>query len=308
MFKLRKFASSYSGRQSVLLIESAPWPFFVSLGVYYLIVFILLLMRRVTWSLLLDIIFRGVVFLIIGVWCWFRDLIRESLWKGRFTYVTQYFIRVGIYNFILSEFMLFLGFFWAAWYYSGWSTIWVGLNCPCVGVLYINNYGFAFLNTLALFIAGSTVIWIRWGKRTSHDIKVFIGFSIMLIVASLFIFNQFMEWWYGSFTWGDSIMGTTFYFLTGVHFMHAVIGGIAMSWNFFLYRSSLLLGEDSLIYGNTECYWLFVDYMWVLVNLFSYGYVGILLKIRFLMYAVPIDKDLWDFLKEHDLVMNLYSR
>ena len=51
----------------------------------------------------------------------------------------------------------------------------------------------------------------------------YILFSIILLGA-FFLFLQYNEYYYGSFTLADSVFGSVFYMTTGLHALHVIVG------------------------------------------------------------------------------------
>ena len=55
----------------------------------------------------------GILMLLLVMYTWWRDIIREGTYEGHHTSLVQLGLRMGMALFIISEVMFFFGFFWA---------------------------------------------------------------------------------------------------------------------------------------------------------------------------------------------------
>jgi len=72
------------------------------------------------------LIMFGLAVLLVGMICWFRDVIRESTFLKKQTVLIRGNLRIGFILFIVSEVMFFFGFFWAYFHSSLSPTIQIG--------------------------------------------------------------------------------------------------------------------------------------------------------------------------------------
>merc|ERR1712188_157082 len=76
----------------------------------------------------------------------------------------------------------------------------------------------------------------------------------------------------------DSVYGSLFFFLTGLHFFHVVVGLILISlvlWSScFSYKASNLIrvSERYLFYSLQLIYWHFVEVLWLFIFAVLYFY------------------------------------
>ena len=93
-----------------------------------------------------------------------------------------------------------------------------------MGIDAINPFELPLLNTIILLSSGVTVTYahhsIIQGKRRG----VLHGLVYTVFLATIFTFLQGVEYTVSSFTISDSIFGSCFYFGTGFHGLHVMIG------------------------------------------------------------------------------------
>jgi len=97
----------------------------------------------------------------------------------------------------------------------------------------------------------------------------YILFSIILLGA-FFLFLQYNEYYYGSFTLADSVFGSVFYMTTGLHALHVIVGVLFLfvclvRTYFDSFTTEHHIGLEFAIY-----YWHLVDVVWLLVFLVYY--------------------------------------
>merc|ERR1712196_102567 len=104
-------------------------------------------------------------------------------------------------------------------------------------------------------------------------------FSLLsFIQAWTFISLQLKEFLILGLSINDSVYGSLFFFLTGLHFFHVVVGLILISlvlWSScFSYKVSLLIrvSERYLFYSLQLIYWHFVEVLWLFIFAVLYFY------------------------------------
>merc|ERR1712072_1299638 len=97
-----------------------------------------------------------------------------------------------------------------------------------------------------------------------------------LILAWTFISLQLKEFLILALSINDSVYGSVFFFLTGLHFFHVVVGLILLSfvlWSSNFSFKSLLgirISERYLFYSLQLIYWHFVEVLWLFIFLVLY--------------------------------------
>merc|ERR1712160_172658 len=170
---------------------------------------------------------------------WFRDLLRE-LGKKYEVLLIVYFL--FFFLFLASGARLFISFFWASFH---------SLSSPSLGIwpgegFYVPDpCELTFANTLLLSNAAVSL----GGAFVSLQISSsFIFFSSLFsfILAWTFISLQIKEFRIMGLMINDSVYSSVFFFLTGLHFFHLVVGLFLLSL-FFGVLLFLLMFTHSLI-------------------------------------------------------------
>merc|ERR1711994_618617 len=148
---------------------------------------------------------------------WFRDLLREFHQKYEILLMVLFFVCI---LFLASEALLFVSFFWASFHSLSSPTLgtWPGegfyLPDPCE---------LTFANTLLLSNAAVSL----GGAFVSLEIssQFFIFYSLFsFILAWTFISLQIKEFRIMGLSINDSVYSSLFFFLTGLHFFHLLVG------------------------------------------------------------------------------------
>merc|ERR1712151_1308409 len=148
---------------------------------------------------------------------WFRDLLRELAKKYEILLMIFFLL---FFLFLASEGLLFVSFFWASFHSLSSPTlgIWPGegfyLSDPCE---------LTFANTLLLSNAAVSLGGAFVSLEISSQFLIF--FSLFsFILAWTFISLQIKEFRIMGLSINDSVYSCLFFFLTGLHFFHLLLG------------------------------------------------------------------------------------
>merc|ERR1712187_234993 len=251
------------------LLVNSPWLLVFALYVFFLLLsgFNLYCWKGIHFSWNLDLIFIFLFFVvIISFHFWFRDLLREL--NKKYEILLMVFFLVFLL-FLASEGLLFISFFWASFHSLSSPTlgIWTGegfyVPDPCE---------LTFANTLLLSNAAVSL----GGAFVSLEISssFLILFSLLsFILAWTFISLQIKEFRISSLLINDSVYGSLFFFLTGLHFFHLLLGLLLLGLFFWgcsfrwknIYFVNLRVSEVHLFYNLQLFYWHFLEILWLLI-------------------------------------------
>merc|ERR1712161_148284 len=256
------------------LLVNSPWPLVFVLCVFFLFLsgFNLYCWKGIhfSWSLGLNfsLFFFG---LIISFHFWFRDLLRELNKKYEILLMVLFLV---FFLFLASEALLFISFFWASLHSLSSPTLGIW---PGEGFYVPDPCELTFSNTLLLSNAAVSLGGAFISLGISSSFLIF--FSLFsFILGRTFISLQIKEFRIMGLSINDSVYSSVFFFLTGLHFFHLVVGLFLLSLFFwgcsFPFKISLFftlrVSEVHLFYNLQNFYWHFLEILWLFIFLFLY--------------------------------------
>lgn len=264
------------------LVNPSPWPIVVSFSLWLTMLNTVALFHNYNGSVI-DAVF-GLGCLILGMAFWWRDVIRESTYEFKHTSIVRQGLLFGMGLFIISEAVLFFGFFWAFFNSSLVPSAFIGGIWPPVFITPIDPWKLPLVNTLTLIMSGFTltiahrrlkyVPYHDTFARYMHIRTLVLWLTVTVVLAVFFLACQAFEYYYAAFRLSDTAYGTTFYSLTGLHGMHVLVGTIFLTvclWRAFNFHftSWKQVGFKSAVW-----YWHFVDIVWILLFFTVYIWGG----------------------------------
>ena len=199
---------------------------------------------------------------------WIRDLVRENAKKCSLVPLGVFLFGVAL--FLLSEAIFFVSIFWASFHFtsSPFFSFQEALFLPDPCEL---TYGNTLLLSNAAVSLGSAYI-------TRENLVLFGSpHSASFVFAWTFLSLQIKEFRNLSFYLNDSLYGCVFFFLSGLHFFHVVVGlvllgilssipvAFALSCPLEL-RSTHGISQD-FFFLFLAVYWHFVEVVWQFIFL-----------------------------------------
>lgn len=131
--------------------------------------------------------------------------------------------------FLITEILVFLLLFWAWFHASVTPTIWIGNTWPTTGIVAPKWWGIGLYNTTILFISSCFITWCELSlKLRNSSVEIFTSLFWGICASLHFLICQYIEFSRLPFNYKDSIYGTLFYSITGLHLIHVVIGTILL--------------------------------------------------------------------------------
>ena len=243
--------------------HGSPYPLVVGLG------FLL-----VGWGLLwLPVLAAGVPVLLYGVWGWTREYAIEEFEAGVVPEQKRQLLGyetglLGMYVLIVSELLVFAGFF-VAWFYldatrgpfppAGYPGPTLALGVAMTALMVVGS---------ATARAGREAI-----RRDDRDGLVR-GFAATMLVGVLFLVVLGLEYaalLAAGVRWTTGPYGASFYALTGLHALH-LAGGLALL-GVVVYRARSrghFSADRNLMVRTTEAYWHFLTTVSLAILAFVY--------------------------------------
>lgn len=170
----------------------------------------------------------------------------------------------GFIVFLLSESVIFLGFFIGYYVYKTNAANWLPAG---VSGLEIREPA---INTVIL-VSSSFVIYLAERFLRRQNLWGFRFFWLMtMLMGSYFLYGQIIEWQSLKFGFTSGVFGGTFYLLTGFHGLHVLTG--VMLQSLMLVRSFIPGNYDQGEFGveATSLFWHFVDVIWIVLFVLLY--------------------------------------
>jgi len=221
-----------------------------------------------------DLFLLSILFLAKNIKKWYSEVITESTFSGFHTIIVQSGLKLGFILFIVSEIMLFFGFFWAFFHMCLSPDMVLGLSWPPIAILVINPLEIPLFNTLLLLLSGFSLTWVHKALVNNLVKDVIDGWIITIILGSFFLVLQIMEYYESTYSFNDSVYSCTFYMLTGLHGMHVFVGVtfIFICFHRYLYKHFTIIHHLGFLFA--AWYWHFVDIVWILLFLVVYIWGG----------------------------------
>jgi cytochrome c oxidase subunit 3 len=250
------------------LVEPSPWPLSSSIAL------LMLTLGSVgNWHGYINsnLSLLGLILLLIIMGLWWRDTVRESTFQGYHTKRVQKGINIGFMLFIVSEVFFFISIFWAFFHSSLSPSIELGSLWPPKGLEALNAWEVPLANTFILLSSGASLTWCHQ-NLISRDTKtnIIIPLIITLLLALFFTSLQALEYKFSPFTFADGVFGSCFFFATGFHGLHIIIGTTFLLICLLRFSSGHFSSQHHIGLESAIIYWHFVDVIWLFLFVFIY--------------------------------------
>jgi cytochrome c oxidase subunit 3 len=182
----------------------------------------------------------------------------------------DYAAKMGMWLFIFTEILLFAGLFLV---YSVFRFKYPVLFHQ--GALEL-NVTIGSLNTVVLLISSMTVAMSLTAMQKNNKKLALTLLFITILCALIFLFNKYLEWgakfneglYPGSelmlkLERGHLLFFSLYFFMTGLHALHIIIGMVILSIAFIKIRTGTLHIGKYMRLENGALYWHLVDLIWI---------------------------------------------
>jgi cytochrome c oxidase subunit 3 len=259
------------------LVNPSPWPLMGAFSLFCLTGGSAMAMHHITPGLPIAVF--GFACVLMTMFCWWRDVIREGMRDHAHTPAVSHGLRIGMALFITSEIMFFVAFFWAFFSSSlypkvpvtelfqalGHQGVW-----PPKGIVPPDAWDIPFMNTLILLLSGTTVTWAHYAMLEGKNKDVINALWCTVLLGASFTCFQAFEYYHSAFGFTQGIYGSTFYMATGFHGFHVLIGTLFLAVNLIRAYKLQLTEEHHLGFEFAAWYWHFVDVVWLFLFVFVY--------------------------------------
>ena len=178
--------------------------------------------------------------------------------------------KLGIWLFIFTELLFFGGLFitYAVYRHAHPQAFHMAAQQLDVAV--------GTINTVILLISSMTIAMATTSIQKKDKRTTLILIGITLVLALVFLVNKYFEWsakfdhgiWPGSpfleeLGKGDTLFFGLYFFMTGLHALHIIIGMVLIIVIFVRVRKDKLSFDNFQLLENGGLYWHLVDLIWI---------------------------------------------
>lgn len=178
--------------------------------------------------------------------------------------------KLGMWLFIFTEILLFGGMFIVYTVYRFKNPVAFHLAHEELSI------PMGFINTVILLISSATVAVSISAMQNSDKKKTVVMLIITLLLALTFLVNKYFEWgakfehgmYPGSelmtnLSHGDMLFFSLYFFMTGLHAVHIIIGMILLAASLYKVQKGLVDSTRYALLENSGLYWHLVDLIWI---------------------------------------------
>ncbi|MDR3652120.1 MAG: cytochrome c oxidase subunit 3 family protein [Paludibacter sp.] len=132
------------------------------------------------------------------------------------------------------------------------------------------------INTIALLFSSMTVAMALSAIQKNNRKLAMRLIAVTLLMALIFLFNKYIEWsmkfehglYPGSplmphLGRGDLMFFSLYFFMTGLHALHIIVGMVLLTMCFFKIKNGTLNYQKYIHLENGALYWHLVDLIWI---------------------------------------------
>jgi cytochrome c oxidase subunit 3 len=235
------------------LVEPSPWPLAASIALLTSTVSAVCLFHGYSHGGV--ILTMGLLAVLSTMGLWWADVIREGTFLGHHTLRVQRGLQLGVILFIVSECFFFLSIFWAFFDAALAPTVELGCAWPPAGIQPIDPWEWPLVNTILLLSSGATATWSHHALIAGDRKNALLGLACTLVLALIFTGIQLYEYYEASFTISDGAFGSAFFFGTGMHGLHVLIGTIFLTVCFYRLINYHLTKHHHVGFEGGLLYW-----------------------------------------------------
>lgn len=251
------------------MVNNSPWPLTTSLSLWSLIIGFVLAINNQGNN---TIIIISMINIVYSVYKWLREVIIEGTYKGEHTKKVQENIRIGFLLFIVSEVVIFATLFYCLFFNKIIPSVETNNTLIGPGIEVIKYESIPLFNTCLLFFGSLTCTGAQYYIIVKNKSKVIELLIITIILNVIFSFLQFFEYFYSPFTLTDSFYGSIFFFLTGCHALHVIVGTLLIVAA--LARVNHYSNNHHMLSSLANYYAHMVDNVWLVLYAILYVYLS----------------------------------
>lgn len=283
----KDFITDITSRHYFNNIHKSYVPFTMSSRLLCLVIFFIMYLNKYKY-LTFQLVIYYLISLVLYILKWFAYLTVESTLLGRYTKKVRGALVFGFILFLISEIMLFAGFFWS-FFDRIFHLAYISFNMSQLnGFELIKWYKTPLMATLVLVTSGYILNYAYYLFRCRIYESVYYVDAAWAF-AILFLDIQMVEYQELTFTIADSVYSSLFFLLTGFHGVHVMVGTIFITYASKDLYSRKFTNTKHIGFGVALVYWHFVDIIWIFLFLFiymlnSWDFIFLVKKFKFIYY------------------------
>lgn len=214
-------------------------------------------------------VYLGLFFILVPVFQWGSDLLSDSL-TGHHTYSVRQGLRYGFILFIVSEVIFFVSIFWAFLHLASIPSVHIGGVWPPLGIHTLDPRGIPLLNTVVLLSSGIFTVWAHRALIAGYREDAIVAILGACLLGLYFSWLQFIEYSLTDFSINDSVYGSVFFFATGFHGFHVMVGTVLLWFAYSYTQGGIFSKQRHLSFEFAAWYWHFVDVVWIFLYILLY--------------------------------------
>lgn len=178
--------------------------------------------------------------------------------------------KMGMWLFLFTELLLFGGLFLV-------YLIYRGLYSPdFLKASHELNVLIGTVNTIVLLTSSMTVAMSITALQKGQ-VKLSLSLILLTILAAaIFLVNKYFEWsakishgllpgmeHYGQLPNGERLFFFLYFFMTGLHALHVIVGGVFLVFVYWFVRIGRVTKDRFIMLENAGLYWHLVDLIWI---------------------------------------------
>ena len=253
------------------LVDVSPWPILMSFGLLSGALSLVNWLTLGNNNTILNILI--LVNIILITFLWLRDVIREGQ-AGYHTKVVKKGLMLGFVIFLITEVLIFASVFWAFFHFSLNPSVEL-VTWPPKGINAISAWSLPLLNSVLLLSAGFIITWGHHAYLIGEKDKTILSFIISILLIVTFIYIQSVEYYNSEFTIADSVYGSIFFALTGLHGLHVMAAIVLLTVALVRIYTDQATTDHNLSLDVAILYFHFTDVIWLLLYIVVYYWGGI---------------------------------
>ncbi len=257
-------------KQPYHLVNPSPWPIVGALAGGLTVLGIVLAAHYGNYAFLA----LGIILVLVTMFFWWRDVLRESRAPGVHTPVVRLGLRYGMTLFITSEVMFFVAFFWAFFHFALFPEHVAGDTAgiwPPPGIHTFDPFHIPFMNTMILLLSGTTITWAHHSLIEGDRRGLILGLGLTVLLGLSFTAFQIDEYSNAPFHFaGGGVYPAVFFLATGFHGFHVIVGTCFLIVCWLRARDGQFTPQRHFGFEAAAWYWHFVDVVWLFLFICIY--------------------------------------